>query len=297
MRRRTNPVVNPVAIVGDSVFGGAARRGEPAARADVLVHWRDHRGPAPVTLTPAQVPVVTKGNPTAVVEATSAATFSLPGGSSAAARNLRRVGRERPATSAAGPPCTSRSRSLVAVMARRLLAFVALVGRRRIGGRGIRASRPSKSACCLGGDVSRPRYSPLDQINATNFEKLRVAWTCRGDNFGPHRTPIPVDPHLRQRHALHGRRTAPHGRGDGSQDRGDRLDLPRAEHHTVGAVNAGRLRQGRRLRRDRRSWVIFYDLPRVLPARASTPRPGSRSRTGDVPCRCRAFRKAASSTC
>ena len=79
IRRRTNPVVDPVAIVGDSVFGGAARRGEPAARADVLVHWRDHRGPAPVTFTPAQVPVVTKGDPTAVVEATSAATFSLPG--------------------------------------------------------------------------------------------------------------------------------------------------------------------------------------------------------------------------
>ena len=35
------------------------------------------------------------------------------------------------------------------------------------------------------GDAWGTRYSPLDQINATNFEKLRVAWTFRGDNFGP----------------------------------------------------------------------------------------------------------------
>ena len=79
IRRRTNPVVDPVAIVGDNTFGGAARRSEPAPRADVLVHWRDYRGPALVKFAPAQVPVVTKGDPTAVVEATTTATFSRSG--------------------------------------------------------------------------------------------------------------------------------------------------------------------------------------------------------------------------
>jgi quinoprotein glucose dehydrogenase len=35
------------------------------------------------------------------------------------------------------------------------------------------------------GDAWGTRYSPLDQVDAGNFEKLRVAWTFRGDNFGP----------------------------------------------------------------------------------------------------------------
>jgi glucose dehydrogenase len=51
----------------------------------------------------------------------------------------------------------------------------------------------------IGGDAHHTRYSPLDQINAGNFEKLEVAWTWRGDNFGPtvdyifRSTPIYVD--------------------------------------------------------------------------------------------------------
>ena len=36
----------------------------------------------------------------------------------------------------------------------------------------------------IGGDVAHTRYSPLDQIDASNFAKLEVAWTWRGDNFG-----------------------------------------------------------------------------------------------------------------
>lgn len=36
-----------------------------------------------------------------------------------------------------------------------------------------------------GGDAASTRYSPLDQIHAGNFEELQVAWTWRGDNFGP----------------------------------------------------------------------------------------------------------------
>ena len=36
------------------------------------------------------------------------------------------------------------------------------------------------------GDAWGTRYSPLDQINAENFEDLEVSWVWRGDNFGPH---------------------------------------------------------------------------------------------------------------
>ena len=43
-----------------------------------------------------------------------------------------------------------------------------------------------------GADAASTRYSPLDQIDATNFNDLEVAWLWRGDNFGP----VP-DPYLR----------------------------------------------------------------------------------------------------
>ena len=35
------------------------------------------------------------------------------------------------------------------------------------------------------GDAWGTRYSPLDQIDASNFADLEVAWEWRGDNFGP----------------------------------------------------------------------------------------------------------------
>ena len=35
------------------------------------------------------------------------------------------------------------------------------------------------------GDAWGTRFSPADQINASNFDKLEVAWIFRGDNFGP----------------------------------------------------------------------------------------------------------------
>jgi quinoprotein glucose dehydrogenase len=34
-----------------------------------------------------------------------------------------------------------------------------------------------------GGD-GNTRYSPLDQINATNVKNLKIAWTWKGDNYG-----------------------------------------------------------------------------------------------------------------
>ena len=35
------------------------------------------------------------------------------------------------------------------------------------------------------GDLKGTRYSPLDQINASNFSKLELAWRFKTDNFGP----------------------------------------------------------------------------------------------------------------
>ncbi len=35
------------------------------------------------------------------------------------------------------------------------------------------------------GDLRGSKYSPLDQINATNFSKMEVAWRIKTDNFGP----------------------------------------------------------------------------------------------------------------
>jgi len=36
-----------------------------------------------------------------------------------------------------------------------------------------------------GGDAWNTRFAPLDQVNASNFENLRLAWVWRADNFGP----------------------------------------------------------------------------------------------------------------
>ena len=36
------------------------------------------------------------------------------------------------------------------------------------------------------GDAGGTRFSPLDQIDASNFGDLEVAWVFRGDNFNPH---------------------------------------------------------------------------------------------------------------
>ncbi len=39
-----------------------------------------------------------------------------------------------------------------------------------------------------GADAASSRYSPLDQIDASNFSDLEIAWTWRGDNFSPNPT-------------------------------------------------------------------------------------------------------------
>ena len=35
------------------------------------------------------------------------------------------------------------------------------------------------------GDTGSTRYSPLDQINAANFNKLEIVWRFKTDNLGP----------------------------------------------------------------------------------------------------------------
>src|ERR1700678_4657952 len=36
-----------------------------------------------------------------------------------------------------------------------------------------------------GGDLGNTRYSPLDQINASNFSNLEIAWRFKTDSLGP----------------------------------------------------------------------------------------------------------------
>jgi quinoprotein glucose dehydrogenase len=36
-----------------------------------------------------------------------------------------------------------------------------------------------------GGDLANTHYSPADQINASNFNKLTVAWTFKTDSLRP----------------------------------------------------------------------------------------------------------------
>jgi len=37
----------------------------------------------------------------------------------------------------------------------------------------------------INGDLSSTRYSPLEQINASNVKDLQIAWRWKADNFGP----------------------------------------------------------------------------------------------------------------
>ena len=48
-----------------------------------------------------------------------------------------------------------------------------------------RWARKTANGRTYGGDLGNTRYSPLDQINASNFDKLQVAWRFKTDNLGP----------------------------------------------------------------------------------------------------------------
>src|SRR5438874_812727 len=36
-----------------------------------------------------------------------------------------------------------------------------------------------------GGDAAGTKYSPLDQINASNVKQLQIVWRWKSENFGP----------------------------------------------------------------------------------------------------------------
>ena len=81
---------------------------------------------------------------------------------------------------------------------------------------------PDREWRTYGGDLASTRYSPLDQINASNFTKLEVAWRFKTDALGPRpefnfqATPLMVGGvHLRhRRHAPRRRRPRRHDRRD-----------------------------------------------------------------------------------
>lgn len=77
--RARGRVVDPVAIVGGQTFGGVAQARGRVERPDVIVTWKLHRGPAPVSVATNPVPLVTRRDPKAVVEGVSTATFTVPG--------------------------------------------------------------------------------------------------------------------------------------------------------------------------------------------------------------------------
>jgi quinoprotein glucose dehydrogenase len=60
-------------------------------------------------------------------------------------------------------------------------------------------TQPDVEWATYGGDLASTRYSPLDQIDADNFEELEVAWRFKTESFGPEpefnfqSTPLMVD--------------------------------------------------------------------------------------------------------
>src|SRR5262249_1782997 len=61
-----------------------------------------------------------------------------------------------------------------------LVVFAATSG--RLSGQG---GSPTREWRTWGGDLANTKYSPLDQINKDNFNKLEVAWRFKTDALGP----------------------------------------------------------------------------------------------------------------
>ena len=131
---------------------------------------------------------------------------------------------------------TRQSGRRVALPERRLLGDALLPGRpdRR------RQLRRSGSGLGVAGRQLRARGRPADEVN----------------------------PDLHRRHPVHGGGTAPHRGRHRSRDRRDHLDLPRAQHDALGAVDAPELRQGRGVRRNRWPGRHLLHLSGIFPARA-----------------------------
>src|SRR5262245_4730447 len=70
---------------------------------------------------------------------------------------------------------------------RRMLHSIVLAAVLACGTSAVRAQSGAKNSewRTYGGDLGHTRYSPLDQINAGNFDKLQVAWRFKTDNLGP----------------------------------------------------------------------------------------------------------------
>jgi glucose dehydrogenase len=67
-----------------------------------------------------------------------------------------------------------------------LLAFSVLLMTPRLAGQATGLPSTAKGEWpYYTGDIKGTRYSPLDQINASNFNKLEVAWRYKTDNLGP----------------------------------------------------------------------------------------------------------------
>ena len=120
-----------------------------------------------------------------------------------------------------------------------------------------------------GGDTFSTRYSPLDQINADNFEDLEVAWVWRGDNYGPsvdnimRSTPIYANGVL---YTVAGQRRTVVAIDPAT---GETVWIyPRALHAALGRLDAEELRQRRRVRQHRSPRCDLHDLARLLLARA-----------------------------
>ena len=60
-------------------------------------------------------------------------------------------------------------------------SFVLVAGASLVGQTGARNGEWRS----YGGDIGHTRYAPLDQIDATNFNKLEIAWRFKPDNLGP----------------------------------------------------------------------------------------------------------------
>ena len=101
-----------------------------------------------------------------------------------------------------------------------------------------------------GADAWSTRYSPLDQINAANFDSLKVAWQWNAGAFGKRRV-LSHHAAVRERPAVHRGDHAPRGDGDRSGDRRDALDVAPRRRHSL-AEGAAPVRRSRSDVLDRR---------------------------------------------
>ena len=54
-----------------------------------------------------------------------------------------------------------------------------------VSGQGYTPSAKNGDWLMYTADIRGSKYSPLDQINGSNFSKLQLAWSFKTDHFGP----------------------------------------------------------------------------------------------------------------